>query len=1147
MRSLQEDTPSLLFLQSPASMSSLLRQTGSRRHRSPTSQEEAPFFLLPPRNAAVYFGDTAAFYVKVQGQPEPTVVFSISGVPVAPSGQYYFRQLGRGIHIFTVTNVNHTNAGRYVCVVTNCAGQVQASFRLQLKDQERQRPVQRVLRRVHSWGESHPRFVSKPYAVTVKEGDRVEFKARVTGRPSPSVTWLKDCVPLPGRSAACCSFSAGFHLLELQAVHREDQGLYTCQLHSAAGESSASAQLTVTDQSFCSRPNPNYTANHDSLNVVLPPALLTERGCGDFARIQLTPSTATQENSASRRVLENGPAVRNTTFKSRMEERTVSEDKSALVRPLEAPQFTKPLDDCSVEEGGDIILRGVITGTQPLRVSWLHNGSTVNFGDSSFDGSIATIVVRECLPEDAGAYTCVAENRGGKASSSAAVYVRDIDSICGINKKKSPALLSNCVIGIKITKDPCTVQNNNLNVERLTSDKVLTKNSSPRKVITPKRRVFSGTDPPVQLKEPPEQVEVRVGKQAQLQCSFSSSFPVASCWIHNKQQVVNSFRTQVESNNWGSRLLISEARPDDAGSYTIVVRDRRGSAHHSVILSVIDRPERPASCPVISQLSSSSLVLSWSGPCYDGGSAVTGYVLEVRREGPGRSGEWNEVTGRCKSTSYRVRSGLEPQGEYRFRVKAYNTVGVSEPSQESDSIRMDTTGEVVEEPQEYIDITIDTTNKVTDHYDVRKKLGVGKFGQVFLLTHKETGRLCAGKFYKARGSKDKEAARREIELMNHLHHRKLVQCLGAYDSVRQIVMIMEYIAGGELFERIVDETFEHTEPTSVRYVQQILEGVQYIHQQGIVHLDLKPENIVCVNTTGSLIKIIDFGLASKLDPTTPLRVLHGTPEFVAPEVIGYEPVGLATDMWSIGVICYILLSGESPFQGDSDDETLALVTAARWEFDDESFQEITDQAKDFISDLLKKDMRQRLSCENALAHPWMAAFVSADPRSTKSLSKQKMKKFLAKQKWKKTGKALLALKRMALLSNKSDGSDSPASPGEDSTLSPEAERALKSLDDQLQCEPRFSQALKDQTQPQGATVHLTCHIQGYPDPEVLWLQGEEPVEESSCVQIKYEEDGRCTLVLSSVGVEDSGVYTCRATNSIGEALCSCKLIVTRVL
>lgn len=175
------------------------------------------------------------------------------------------------------------------------------------------------------------------------------------------------------------------------------------------------------------------------------------------------------------------------------------------------------------------------------------------------------------------------------------------------------------------------------------------------------------------------------------------------------------------------------------------------------------------------------------------------------------------------------------------------------------------------------------------------------------------------------------------------------------------------------------------------------------------------------------------------------------------------------------------LSGVSPFQGNSDAETLALVTAAEWEFDEESFDEITEEAKDFISALLTKDsrwfhthitqcpdpiitsphvplncvlLRQRICCQEALAHPWMAAFDSGEVE-TKNLSKEKMKKFLARQKWKvtpqlshfvvvlfqtcdiffviqKAGKALLALKRMAVLS-KGDGTGSPINPREGET------------------------------------------------------------------------------------------------------------------
>ncbi|XP_041860861.1 myosin light chain kinase, smooth muscle isoform X2 [Melanotaenia boesemani] len=819
-------------------------------------------------------------------------------------------------------------------------------------------------------------------------------------------------------------------------------------------------------------------------------------------------------------------------------------DTGSLCKNMDPPNFIESIEDCCVDEGCDLVLRGVLTGSQPIKVTWLHNGETARFGKPTFNGREACFVVKECLPEDAGAYTCLAESSGGKTSCSAAVFVRDFETMCGVSK--SPTSVS------KHTKEngksPQTPKDELQKckgsiLSSPTGSNKQSPVSSPREVI-PKKRANSGKAPVLRLENPPQHLEVKVGHTAKLTCCFSGSPPVASCWIRNKEQILDGPELWTENTDQSSTLVIAEANPQDTGCYTLVVKDRKNSAQHTVTLSVIDRPEPPASCPVISLISESSLVLSWSGPCYDGGSAILGYVVEVKKEGPAEPGDWRELTTHCKSTSYRVRSGLQPQQEYCFRVRAFNSVGISEPSPVSPVVKMEQrgSGKTQEATHVYTCVTIDSTHKVTDHYNLQEKLGMGKFGLVFKMTHKETGLVCAGKFYKGRRTKEREAARKEIELMNYLHHPKLVQCLAAYDHKPEMVMVMEFIAGGELFERIVDDSFEHTEPTSVSYMQQILQGIAYMHQQSIVHLDLKPENIVCVDTTGTSIKIIDFGLASKLDDSTPLKVMHGTPEFVAPEVISYEPVSLATDMWSIGVICYILLSGESPFQGNSESETLALVTAAQWEFDEESFEEITDEAKNFISSLLSKDYRRRMSCQEALAHSWMAAFDSGDHATTKSLSKEKMKRFLARQKWKKAGKAMLALNRMALLS-KSDSSVSPTSVGEVAPLSPEAEQALQSLERKMQGPPVFTQSLEDQTVAQGSCARLSCHLTGYPDPEVVWLCDDEPVEETSTVQLEYEEDGRCTLIILNVGPENASIYTCKAINDHGEAYCSAKLVV----
>uniref|UniRef100_A0A671MTF5 Myosin, light chain kinase 5 n=1 Tax=Sinocyclocheilus anshuiensis TaxID=1608454 RepID=A0A671MTF5_9TELE len=566
-----------------------------------------------------------------------------------------------------------------------------------------------------------------------------------------------------------------------------------------------------------------------------------------------------------------------------------------------------------------------------------------------------------------------------------------------------------------------------------------------------KASVFSGiislAAKPIDILQELSNVETINGGEALFECSLSRPETKDCRWLIDGKPVKESAKVEIVSFESGRRhlLLLKDLHPCENTRVTFQA-------------AVPDPPEDPE----LVCKGPTFVTLSWFTPLSDGGSPIIGYRVEMRLVD---SVLWLPChTEPVCNTEFLVEN-LIPGAGYRFRVAAINRAGIGEPVQLPQTV---TLGEPQWEVTSYVEVVPDTTHKARDHYHVHEKLGVGKFGEVYRMSHKQTGWVCAGKFYRARVSREKTAARQEIKLMKQLHHPKLVQCLAAYDTPSEIVMILEYIAGGELFERIVDENFEHTEPNSVNYMRQILEGIQYIHSKRIVHLDLKPENIVCVNSAGTLIKIIDFGLASKLEAGKHLMVLHGTPEFVAPEVVNYEPVDLATDMWSIGVICYILLSGESPFQGNSDAETLALVTAAQWEFNPESFDGITDEAKDFISGLLRED--KRLSCEKALAHPWIALFDDSNSRSTKSLNKDKMRRFLARQKWKK------AVTHYFCNSVGLPSYDVPAISA--NALGKEAEQAVASLEKQLWSEPRFHRALHDLTESCGATVHLACTIQG---------------------------------------------------------------------
>lgn len=333
-------------------------------------------------------------------------------------------------------------------------------------------------------------------------------------------------------------------------------------------------------------------------------------------------------------------------------------------------------------------------------------------------------------------------------------------------------------------------------------------------------------------------------------------------------------------------------------------------------------------------------------------------------------------------------------------------------------------------------------------YELGDELGRGRFGTVFRCVEQSSGRKLAAKFVHMRRREDREDVEREVKIMSLLQHKRLLQLYDALDDGKtEMCLITELVEGGELFERIVNDDFELTEKKAAIFMRQICEGVDYMHSQRIVHLDMKPENILCVSKTGNRIKLIDFGLARQLSENEPLRVMFGTPDFAAPEVLAYDTVSLLTDMWSVGVICYVLLSGLSPFMGDNDMETMANVTRATFDFEDASFDPISDLAKDFISKLLVSEQFKRLKPSECLKHPWLrrggaeleaavrgrresmhvaalqeilpedqaallALAATGTPPLQVSLDKRNLKKYVVRRKWHKTVHAIMALGRM---------------------------------------------------------------------------------------------------------------------------------------
>ncbi|KAJ1122960.1 hypothetical protein NDU88_001433 [Pleurodeles waltl] len=312
------------------------------------------------------------------------------------------------------------------------------------------------------------------------------------------------------------------------------------------------------------------------------------------------------------------------------------------------------------------------------------------------------------------------------------------------------------------------------------------------------------------------------------------------------------------------------------------------------------------------------------------------------------------------------------------------------------------------------------SDDVTTLFDINldDMLGGGRFGDVHKCTEKATGLQLVAKVIKIQDPKDKEMALNEVDVMNQLHHQNLIQMFDALETSSSIILFLEYVEGGELFERIIDENYTLTEMDAMVFVRQICEGISYMHRMYVLHLDLKPENIVCVSQTGHMVKIIDFGLARRYKPREKLRISFGTPEFLAPEVVNFDCVSFPTDMWSLGVITYMMLSGLSPFLGDNDTETMNNVLSSEVDFNEEPFENVSDEAKEFISNLLIRDKSGRLSAGQCLRHPWLNDLAEKAKRCNRLLKSQiELRKYMMRRRWKRNFIAVTAANRFKKISS----------------------------------------------------------------------------------------------------------------------------------
>ena len=289
-----------------------------------------------------------------------------------------------------------------------------------------------------------------------------------------------------------------------------------------------------------------------------------------------------------------------------------------------------------------------------------------------------------------------------------------------------------------------------------------------------------------------------------------------------------------------------------------------------------------------------------------------------------------------------------------------------------------------------------TQDLVKQTYRFEKALGEGASGEVFLVTHKKSGEKFACKIIKKDDNmNDAESMGTEIEIMKRVRHQHVVALYELYESASCMWLILELVDGGDL-NYFISGHKHYSEMVIAHHFKQVLQGLHYLHAQGVVHRDMKLDNILIKgNHEYGEVKIADFGLSalvrsenrsydrnhsSKRKEFTGLQEMWGTACYFAPEVISRN-YGPQADMWSAGCILYEMLCGEHPFEADNDDELYSKIQHARFTMEGKGWDNISDSAKDLVRKILVVNPTDRVSASEAITHPWLVSAEHSDVAS----------------------------------------------------------------------------------------------------------------------------------------------------------------------
>lgn len=607
------------------------------------------------------------------------------------------------------------------------------------------------------------------------------------------------------------------------------------------------------------------------------------------------------------------------------------------------------------------------------------------------------------------------------------------------------------------------------------------------------------------------------GDKITIKIPISGKPEPAVTWQKGQEILSNSpYHQVITTRSFTSLVFQKGMQRKDTGYYIITAKNRFGTDKQTIEVNVADIPDAPKGL-VVSDIARDSITFTWEPPANDGGSDIIGYVLE---KCPTTGDRWIRAgqTTDCSITIINIFG----KTKYQFRVIAENQFGLSLPSAPTEPITTKEDKSVIRNYDEEVDETRVITKEealfykvkeLSSKYIISEELARCQFGVVHRCVEIATKKTFMAKFIKVKGT-DRELVLREIEALNVARHKNIIYLHEYFESMEEIILIFEFISGVDIFERLGTSNFDLTEQEIVRYLRQVCSSLKFLHSHNFGHFDIRPDNIVYTTRRSSHIKIVEMGQARLLVPGENIRMLFSAPEYCAPEVHRHDLVTTATDMWSVGVLAYVLLSGLNPFAGESVTKMIENISNCEFVFDSEAFRDISLEAMDFVDRLLVKDRKLRMTASEALDHPWLKMKIEhVSNKIIKTLRHRRYYQTLVK---------------------KTDTIVSAARIAYGGAFKNQRGLAVGKVKIGTEYRGLRSGPVMHGSAEEGGHVRFTCSITNYDkSTQVTWYFGNRQLHPSPKYEISYS-NGFASIYVKDIEESDDGVYRCKVVSDDGE-------------